>query len=82
MSDGGLRPARTELAAGQYQVVVLGYALESQFELTVELVEPMRELRPLETLALGQVRLAPQHVKRPWVDTSGAAPFACVDHCM
>ena len=50
-----LPACRTELAAGQYQVTVLGYALESEYELTVELVERQRELRPEETLALGQV---------------------------
>ena len=47
---------RTELAAGQYEVTVMGYALQSEYQLTVQLVEPVRELRPLETLALGQVR--------------------------
>ncbi len=47
---------RTELAAGKYAVVVLGYALETQYELTVQLVETQRSLRPAATLALGQVR--------------------------
>ena len=47
---------RTELEAGQYSVVVLGYALETQYELTVDLVETPRELRPAAALALGQVR--------------------------
>ncbi|CAL8465974.1 g5510 [Coccomyxa elongata] len=46
---------RTELAAGKYAVVVLGYALETQYELTVQLVEQQRSLRPAATLALGQM---------------------------
>ena len=36
-------------------MVVLGYALETQYELTVDLVETPRELRPAAALALGQV---------------------------
>ena len=36
-------------------MTVLGYALQSEYELTVELVERTRELRPEETLSLGQV---------------------------
>ena len=50
---------RNELAAGQYTVMVLGYALESQYELTIDLVETQRQLRPAAALALGQVRHAP-----------------------
>ncbi len=46
---------RTELAAGKYAVVVLGYAVETQYELNVQLVEQQRSLRPAATLALGQV---------------------------
>ena len=34
--------------------MVLGYALESQYELTIDLVETQRELRPAAALALGQ----------------------------
>ncbi len=36
-------------------VMVLGYALDTQYELTVDLVETPRELRPAAALALGQV---------------------------
>ena len=36
-------------------VMVLGYALDTQYELTVELVETPQELRPAAALALGQV---------------------------
>ncbi len=50
---------RTELAAGQYTIMVLGYALESQYELTVDLVETQRQLRPAAALALGQASHAP-----------------------
>ena len=50
---------RTELAAGKYAVVVLGYALDTQYQLTVQLVETMRTLRPAATLALGQVSDVP-----------------------
>lgn len=56
---------RTELAAGKYAVVVLGYAVETQFELTVQLVEQQRSLRPAATLALGQVRCTPSSSKSP-----------------
>ena len=55
----GFELCRTELEAGQYSVVVLGYALNTQYELTVELVETARELRPAAALALGQVGLKP-----------------------
>lgn len=55
----GLGGCRTELAAGKYSVVVLGYALETQYQLTVDLVETQRALRPAATLALGQVRRVP-----------------------
>lgn len=51
---------RNELAAGQYTVMVLGYALESQYELTIDLVETQRELRPAAALALGQASRATQ----------------------
>ena len=34
--------------------MVLGYALESQYELTIDLVETQRALRPAAALALGQ----------------------------
>ena len=34
---------------------MLGYALETEYELTVELAERARTLRPEETLALGRV---------------------------
>ena len=39
--------------------MVLGYALESQYELTVDLVEAQRELRPAAAVALGQASAAP-----------------------
>jgi hypothetical protein len=47
---------RTELEAGQYEVVVMGYALQTQYELTVTLVETLMELRPAQMLAIGQVQ--------------------------
>jgi len=39
--------------------MVLGFALETQYELTVDLVETQRELRPAATLALGQASQLP-----------------------
>lgn len=54
--EAAVSARRTELAAGKYAVVVLGYAVETQYELTVQLVEQQRSLRPAATLALGQVR--------------------------
>lgn len=42
--------------------MVLGYALESQYELTIELVETQRELRPAAALALGQASEASQEL--------------------
>lgn len=46
-------------------MVVLGYALETQYELTVQLVEQQRSLRPAATLALGQVRYSPSSSEAP-----------------
>ena len=48
--------ARGELAAGEYTVVVVGFAASSQFRLNVELVLPARQLRPAAQIAMGQAR--------------------------
>lgn len=71
---------RTELAAGQYEVVVLGYALETEYELTVELVEPTRSLRPEATLALGQVRAALRYMHLAPEPLSGGCHSCPADH--
>ena len=68
-------------------VMVLGYALDTQYELTVELVEASRELRPAAALALGQVGhsivkkvpLNAQHVARvAYTGPSTAKDAVCV----
>ena len=47
---------RGELAAGEYTVMVVGFAASSQFRLDVELVLPARQLRPDAQIAMGQAR--------------------------
>ena len=47
---------RGELAAGEFTVVVVGFAASSQFRLNVELVLPARQLRPAAQIAMGQAR--------------------------
>ena len=70
--------------------MVLGYALDTQYELTVELVEAQRELRPAAALALGQVGhstvknvpLNAQHVARVvYRDPSTAKDCCMCLHC-
>lgn len=46
---------RDALVAGTLEVTVLGYTPHSAFSLAVEAVTAQRELRPIATLALGQV---------------------------
>ena len=54
-------------------MVVLGYALETQYELTVDLVETPRELRPAAALALGQVHVYARCVLQPTLELDSSA---------
>lgn len=47
---------RAALQAGEFTVVVVGFAASSQFRLDVELVLPARQLRPVAQIAMGQAR--------------------------
>ena len=51
---------RAALQAGEFTVVVVGFAASSQFRLDVELVLPARQLRPVAQIAMGQARPSPE----------------------
>ena len=53
------RARRAALQAGEFTVVVVGFAASSQFRLDVELVLPARQLRPVAQIAMGQARPGP-----------------------
>ena len=59
--------------------MVLGFALETQYELTVDLVETQRELRPAATLALGQASQPPLLVHSIMAHTSARERAAQVE---
>ncbi|KAK9839237.1 hypothetical protein WJX81_003310 [Elliptochloris bilobata] len=46
---------RAELQAGEFTVAVVGFAASSQFRLNVELVLPVRQLRPVAQITMGQI---------------------------